>query len=73
MIKDLVVNLAVTAARDAAAEFAISIAETFAAHVAGIAFAYEPAVAPTVVDGLSAAWIPRGGAYRTNAGGCVGR
>jgi nucleotide-binding universal stress UspA family protein len=57
MIKDLVVNLAVTAARDAAAEFAISIAETFAAHVAGIAFAYEPAVAPTVVDGLSAAWI----------------
>jgi hypothetical protein len=57
MIGDLVVNLTVTADRDAAAEFAISIAETFQAHVAGIAFAYEPVVAPTVVDGLSAAWI----------------
>ena len=42
MIRDLVVNLTVTANRDVAAEFAISIAETFQAHVAGIAFAYEP-------------------------------
>ena len=39
MIKDLVVNLGLTTDRDAAAEFAISIAETFQAHVAGIAFA----------------------------------
>jgi nucleotide-binding universal stress UspA family protein len=57
MIKDLVVNLGLTADRDVVAEFAISIAEAFQAHVAGIAFAYEPVVAPTVVDGLSAAWI----------------
>jgi nucleotide-binding universal stress UspA family protein len=57
MIKDLVVNLGLTTDRDVVAEFAISIAETFHAHVAGIAFAYEPVVAATVVDGLSAAWI----------------
>jgi nucleotide-binding universal stress UspA family protein len=57
MIKDLVVNLGLTTDRDAAAEFAISIAQTFQAHVAGIAFAYGPVVAPAVVDGLSAAWI----------------
>jgi nucleotide-binding universal stress UspA family protein len=57
MIRDLVVNLTVTADRDVTAEFALSIAEAFQAHVAGIAFAYEPVVAPTVVDGLSAAWI----------------
>ena len=57
MIRDLVVNLTVTADRDAAAEFALSIAEAYQAHVAGIAFAYEPVVTPAVMDGLSAAWI----------------
>jgi nucleotide-binding universal stress UspA family protein len=57
VIKDLVVNLGRTADRDVVAEFAISIAEAFQAHVAGIAFAYEPVVAPAVMDGLSAAWI----------------
>jgi hypothetical protein len=57
MIKDLVVNLAVGADRDAAAKFAISIAEAFEAHIAGIAFAYEPIIIPEVMDGLSAAWV----------------
>ena len=57
MIKDVVVNLGLTTDRDAVAKFAISIAEAFQAHIAGIAFAYEPVVTPTVVDGLSAAWI----------------
>ena len=38
MIKDLVVNLTVGGRRDVAGPFAISIAETFGAHVAGVAF-----------------------------------
>jgi nucleotide-binding universal stress UspA family protein len=61
MIKDLVVNLAAGAGRDAAAEFAISIAAAFQAHIAGIAFAFDPVITPvilpTVMDELSAAWI----------------
>jgi nucleotide-binding universal stress UspA family protein len=57
MIKDLVVNLATGLDHDPAAQFALSIAATFQAHIAGIAFAYDPAVTPTVVDGLSAGWI----------------
>jgi nucleotide-binding universal stress UspA family protein len=57
MIKDLVVNLTAGTDRDPAAQFAISIAATFQAHVAGIAFAYDPVVTPTIMDGLSAGWI----------------
>jgi nucleotide-binding universal stress UspA family protein len=41
MIKDVIVNLTVDASRDAAADFAISVARTFGAHLAGIGFAYE--------------------------------
>jgi len=57
MIKDLVVNLTVGTDRDPAAQFAISIAAKFEAHVAGIAFAYDPVITPTVLDGLSASWL----------------
>jgi hypothetical protein len=57
MIKDLVVNLSVETDRDPAAQFWISIAVRFQAHIAGIAFAYDPVITPTVMDGLSAAWI----------------
>jgi nucleotide-binding universal stress UspA family protein len=57
MIKDLVVNLTVGTDLDPAARFAISIAAKFDAHVAGIAFAYDPVITPTVMDGLSAAWV----------------
>jgi nucleotide-binding universal stress UspA family protein len=61
MIKDLVVNLTVGADRDAAAQFAVSIAQTFEAHIAGIAFAFDPIITPiitpTIMDGLSAAWV----------------
>jgi nucleotide-binding universal stress UspA family protein len=57
MIKDLVVNLTVGSDHDVAAEFAISIAETFEAHIAGIAFAFDPIITPTVMDGMSAAWV----------------
>src|SRR5260370_851954 len=57
MIKDLLVNLTVGTDGDPAARFAISIAATFEAHIAGIAFAYDPAITPTVMDGLSASWV----------------
>src|ERR1700731_1484904 len=57
MIKDLVVNLAMGAVHDSAVQFAISIAATFEAHVVGVAFAYDPVITPTVMDGLSAAWV----------------
>jgi nucleotide-binding universal stress UspA family protein len=57
MIKDVVVHLAAGTDRDPAAQFAISIAAAFQAHIAGIAFAYDPALTPTVLDGMSAGWI----------------
>jgi nucleotide-binding universal stress UspA family protein len=57
VIKDLVVNLTVGADRDPATQFAVSIAEAFEAHIAGIAFAYDPVITPTVMDGLSAGWV----------------
>ena len=57
MIKDLVVHLTVGTDGDPAAQFAISIAAKFEAHIAGIAFAYDPAITPTVMNGLSASWV----------------
>jgi nucleotide-binding universal stress UspA family protein len=42
MIKDIIVNLEHKIARDPARDFAITIAEIFDTHVAGIAFAYAP-------------------------------
>ena len=42
MIKDVIVNLEHQVARDPARDFAISIAESFDTHVAGVAFAYIP-------------------------------
>jgi nucleotide-binding universal stress UspA family protein len=50
MIKDIVVNLSVDPVRDVAGDFAASIAAGFQAHVAGIAFVYEP-VSPIVTMG----------------------
>jgi nucleotide-binding universal stress UspA family protein len=57
VIKDLVVNLPIGSKQFATADYAISIAETFGAHIAGIAFAYDPVVAPTVMDSMPAEWI----------------
>jgi len=44
MIKDIVVNLSLGEGRDPASEFAISVASTLDAHLAGLAFTYEPFV-----------------------------
>jgi nucleotide-binding universal stress UspA family protein len=57
MIKDLVVNLTLEAARDPAADFAVSIAAAFQAHIAAVAFAFDPVVTPAVLDGLSPTWV----------------
>ena len=57
MIKDLVVNLTVGSGPDVAGPFAISIAETFEAHVAAVAFSYEPVIPPTIMGGVPAAFI----------------
>jgi nucleotide-binding universal stress UspA family protein len=54
MFKDVVVNLTPGAAQDAAANYAISLASAFGAHISGIAFAYEPVIAPVVMGGISA-------------------
>jgi nucleotide-binding universal stress UspA family protein len=50
MIKDLVVNLALAAEHDPAAEFALSIASAFTAHVVGIAFQYDPIMPAVLMD-----------------------
>ena len=42
MIKDIIVNLEHQIAHDPARDFAITVAETFDTHVAGVAFAYIP-------------------------------
>jgi nucleotide-binding universal stress UspA family protein len=42
MIKDIIVNLEHKIARDPARDFAITIAETFDAHIVGVVFAYTP-------------------------------
>jgi nucleotide-binding universal stress UspA family protein len=57
MIKDIVVNLSVGAASDAATNYAVSVAAAFEAHIAGIAFAYEPAIAEFGYEGVSVSLI----------------
>ena len=57
MIKDIVVSLSVGAVRDGAADYAISLARLFEAHVAGVAFAYEPMIVGSVLSGAVAETI----------------
>ena len=54
MIKDILVNLETGPGRDAAREYAISVAQLFEAHLTGIAFAYEPVNPGTIFDGVAA-------------------
>jgi nucleotide-binding universal stress UspA family protein len=56
MIKDLVVNLS-TGGRDVAGPYAIAIAGMFGAHVAGVAFSYDPVIPPTIMGGVPASFI----------------
>ena len=56
MIKDIVVSLGL-GARDPAGEVAISIADTYAAHVTGLAFSYEPIIPGAVMGGIPPEFI----------------
>jgi nucleotide-binding universal stress UspA family protein len=51
MIKDIVVKLSL-GEQDPAGSFAISVAETFDAHLLGVAFAYEPIVPYAPMGGI---------------------
>src|SRR2546421_11393110 len=52
MFKDVVVNISGRGPRDFAADYATSIAATFGAHVAGIAFLYEPVIPDGTLGGI---------------------
>jgi nucleotide-binding universal stress UspA family protein len=52
MIKDMVVNLTGGAPQEFAADYAISLAKLFEAHIAGIAFSYEPVIPGSVLGGI---------------------
>jgi nucleotide-binding universal stress UspA family protein len=47
MIKDIAVHLSTEAVRDPAPDCAVSLASLFGAHLAGIAFVYDPVIPPT--------------------------
>jgi nucleotide-binding universal stress UspA family protein len=52
MIKDLVVNLTGGQPQDFAADYAISVASTFGAHIGGVGFIFEPIIPGTVLGGV---------------------
>lgn len=54
MIKDILVSLPVGPSSDVAVDYAVSVATAFDAHLAGLAFIYDPTVPGTVFDGLTA-------------------
>jgi nucleotide-binding universal stress UspA family protein len=56
MIKDIVVNLGL-GAHDPAGDFAISVANTFDAHVLGVAFVYDPIIPGAVMGGIPPQFI----------------
>lgn len=57
MIKDILVNLSVGSKNSAAADYAVSMAAAFEAHLTGVAFAYQPVDVGSVFDGASSAVI----------------
>jgi nucleotide-binding universal stress UspA family protein len=57
MIKDAIVNLTVGARRNVAADYAVSLARTFGAHLCAISFAYEAVLPGTVFGGVAAELI----------------
>jgi nucleotide-binding universal stress UspA family protein len=54
MFKNILVNLETSSVRDAARDYAISVAGLFEAHLTGVAFAYEPVNPGAVFDGVAA-------------------
>jgi nucleotide-binding universal stress UspA family protein len=51
MIKDIVLNLSSGVAGQPAVEYAVSVAAAFDAHLAAVAFAYDPLVPPSIFTG----------------------
>jgi nucleotide-binding universal stress UspA family protein len=52
MVKDLVVNLTGGTSQDFAADYAVSLAALFTAHVGGVAFVYEPVIPGSLLGGI---------------------
>jgi nucleotide-binding universal stress UspA family protein len=52
MVKDIVVNLTGGAPQEFAADYAISLACLFEAHIAGVGFIYEPVIPGSVMGGI---------------------
>ena len=50
-------STSVEGTRDVAGPYAISIAETFDAHAAAVAFSYEPVIPATIMGGIPASLI----------------
>lgn len=67
MLKDIVVNLSVGGAADAATDYAVSVAAAFEAHLAGVAFSYEPTVAEFGYEGVALSLIDAERAKATHA------
>jgi nucleotide-binding universal stress UspA family protein len=67
MIKDIVVNLSASAKRDVACDFASSVARVFGAHLTGVAFADEPVVPVSILDGLDGVPDDLAGTLRAQA------
>jgi nucleotide-binding universal stress UspA family protein len=67
MIKDIVVPMSVAGTRDVAADYALSVASAFEAHVTAVAFAYEPVIPGTVMGGIPASLIESSRAESRNA------
>ena len=52
MIKDIVVNLTGSTPQEFAADYAISLAQLFDAHIAGVGFIYEPVIPGSLMGGI---------------------
>ncbi|MGD9845962.1 MAG: universal stress protein, partial [Variibacter sp.] len=57
MIKDILVNLSIDGKGDPAADYAIAAASALEAHLAAVAFSYEPIMPLTVMGGAPANFI----------------
>lgn len=57
MIKNILVNLTIGSQRDVAGDYAISVATVMDAHLTGVAFAYEPVIPGTILDGVTVSII----------------
>jgi nucleotide-binding universal stress UspA family protein len=67
MIKDIIANLDVDSSRDVTADYALSVAGAFGAHVSAVAFAYEAVVPGSIFGRESVRILEAERARRENA------